>query len=325
MFYIYEWYDKDTGYIFYVGKGCKKRRKSMTSRNELFKEYFSSHNCESRIVESFESETDALEAERKRILDLKKIGQCSCNLDNGGTGGVNFIWTEEMRQYKSEHNPMKNDEQKKRMSDQNPMKDEEIAKVVGVKHRKPVVINGVKYSGVLVASKEIGVCPATLKKWCTQGYDYNGNPCRYESELQTDYVFEQYNLGTSRRIVYKGKEYPSAVWIAKEIGCHYSTIHKWAKKGFDPQGNPCTYCDDHTEHVFIPPNKTPTAKPIEVNGVIYPSAREAERRIGLYPGTLHFYLAGQRKNNKYVCRYVNQQPSREKSDKSTPEGSTTNG
>lgn len=36
MFYVYEWYNIDTGYIFYVGKGTKKRVYSKTSRNKLF-------------------------------------------------------------------------------------------------------------------------------------------------------------------------------------------------------------------------------------------------------------------------------------------------
>lgn len=29
MFYVYEWYIVETGEIFYVGKGCKNRYKSM--------------------------------------------------------------------------------------------------------------------------------------------------------------------------------------------------------------------------------------------------------------------------------------------------------
>lgn len=306
MFYVYEWYDIDSGYIFYVGKGTKNRKNSISKRNIRFKEYLSTHNCENRIIDTFETEEDAFKAEHERIIALKSKGQCSCNLDEGGTGGVNFVWTNEMKQYKSEYNPMKDEHQKQRMSDNNPMKDTTIAQKVGMKKSKPVVINGVTYKGVKFASDALNVCEQTIIKWCRQGYDYNGNPCRYEHEKQVEYKFEQYNLGGSRRILYNGKEYPSAVWIAKELGKHYSTIHLWAKRGYDPNGTLCKYLDDEMDHIFVPPNKTPTAKPVEVNGITYPSVREAERQLGLYQGCIYFYLTGRRKNKKYVCRYVDE-------------------
>lgn len=44
-----------------------------------------------RITNYFEKEKEAFAYEHIRILELKAQGMCFCNLDNGGTGGVNFI------------------------------------------------------------------------------------------------------------------------------------------------------------------------------------------------------------------------------------------
>ena len=122
QFYVYEWFNKDNGEIFYVGKGCKNRYKQTTRRNKLFNQYYKENNCESRIIKEFGYENLAFEFEHERIMELKAQGQCSCNLDYGGNGGCNFVWTNEMKEYKSIYNPMKNESQKLRMSKFNPMK-----------------------------------------------------------------------------------------------------------------------------------------------------------------------------------------------------------
>jgi hypothetical protein len=75
-------------------------------------------------------------------VELKAIGQCSCNLDDGGYGGVNFVWTDEMRKYKSIYNPMKEEKQRQRMRDNNPMHNTIVAEKVGFKHRKIVCYKG---------------------------------------------------------------------------------------------------------------------------------------------------------------------------------------
>jgi hypothetical protein len=107
-------------------------------------------------------------------------------------------------------------------------------------------------------------------------------------------------------LVYKGKWYESPIDLAKELGLHHSTVAKWAKNGFDPQGVECRYEDDTAEHIFKPYVKgSPMMKAIIVNGVQYSSKAEAEKQLGLCKGYLAPYLAGTRKNNKYICRYVN--------------------
>ena len=47
-------------------------------------------------------------------------------------------------------------------------------------------------------------------------------------------------------------------------------------------------------------------------------------KLKLKKGYLAPYINGTRKNKNYICKYVNQQPSHENSDKSIVEGSTTN-
>lgn len=49
-FYIYEWYNKDTKEIFYVGKGCGKRVRQIKGRNKLFLDYISKNNVDHRII-----------------------------------------------------------------------------------------------------------------------------------------------------------------------------------------------------------------------------------------------------------------------------------
>ena len=66
MFYVYEWYLKETGEIIYVGKGSKKRY-LCKQHNNLFKEMIKRFECESRIVKYFNDEIEAFNYEYKRI------------------------------------------------------------------------------------------------------------------------------------------------------------------------------------------------------------------------------------------------------------------
>jgi hypothetical protein len=65
--------------------------------------------------------------------------------------------------------------------------------------------------------------------------------------------------------------------------------------------------------------------PVIVNNVYYDSKETASKAIGVSTYLLTQYLNGKRSDNKYICKYGNQQPSQGKSDNSTLEGSTTNG
>ena len=126
-------------------------------------------------------------------------------------------------------------------------------------------------------------------------------------------------------MIYMGEEYESPIDLSRKLGISNTTVCKWAKRGFDPEGNECRYLDDTKKHTFKKwVNGESIKKPIWVNGIWYPSKSEAEKQLGLSKGYLAPYIAGTRKNKKYICVYDNQQPSQTKSGKSSLEGSETN-
>ena len=96
MFYVYEWFIVSTGEIIYVGKGHKKRYK-VRKHNRLFNEMIKRFECDSRIIKEFEDEREAFLYEDIRIAELKKKGQCVCNINRGGTGGDTEWWNEKRR------------------------------------------------------------------------------------------------------------------------------------------------------------------------------------------------------------------------------------
>lgn len=239
MFYVYAWYNKKTKEIFYVGKGCRDRYKQVRNRNKLFMNYYNNNDCDVKIIKYFDSEQEAFEYEHKHIVRLKKKGQCSCNLDNGGTGGVNFIWTDEMREYKSEYNPMKASKHRKRMSKNNPMKDENISMIVGEKHKRKIVINGTVYAGTIDASRKIGVATNTILNWCKRGYDTNGNPCRYYDEEQKEYTYKK---SSSRPVFVDDIRFESVKEAAKYLGINYSeSLIRAIKANRKFKGHICRY------------------------------------------------------------------------------------
>lgn len=91
-FYVYEWYNVDTGHVFYVGKGKNDRYKKVSkgSRNRFFVRYYNAHNCEVRIISDNLTEEEAYKQERETILKYKQSNECECNFDEGGrAGGTN--------------------------------------------------------------------------------------------------------------------------------------------------------------------------------------------------------------------------------------------
>ena len=86
-FYVYEWYNIDTGEVFYVGKGCSSRYKTVTGRNRYFTNYHKKYNCDVRKIKECMIEKDAFELEIEKIKYYRETGQCKCNLSDGGEGG----------------------------------------------------------------------------------------------------------------------------------------------------------------------------------------------------------------------------------------------
>lgn len=83
VFYVYVHKTKDTGDIFYVGKGKKDRYKTKSGRNPLWKNIVSKHGFYSEKIMENLSETSAYIQE---ILAIK-FYKPRANLLPGGTGG----------------------------------------------------------------------------------------------------------------------------------------------------------------------------------------------------------------------------------------------
>ena len=219
------------------------------------------------------------------------------------------MWTEEMKKYKSEYNPMKDEKQRERMKTNNPMKNKDVALRVGSTKRKPVIIGNKRFSSLREASDTTGAAFDTIKKWCELGVNSSGEFCRFESEEQV-YPSDgfRYFKPVGKEMTYQGETFENVIVASKKLHISKCTLYRWLRNGFDDFGNKCRYTSDNRTLEFKPiilgeSNR----KPIYVNDVWYPSKAEAERRLGLCKGYLAPYLDGTRKNNKYVCRYDNQQ------------------
>lgn len=84
MYYTYEWYRKDTGAVFYVGKGKGRRYQEKKDRNPKFRNYVAKYPCGVRKVHKNLSEEDAYAKEIELIAFYKARGQCECNFTEGG-------------------------------------------------------------------------------------------------------------------------------------------------------------------------------------------------------------------------------------------------
>ena len=87
-FYVYEWYNKDSGEVFYVGKGTNGRYKSKTGRNKYFLNYCNKHNCDVRKIKENMKEDEAFKLEIEMIKKYKDVGLCKCNMSEGGEGST---------------------------------------------------------------------------------------------------------------------------------------------------------------------------------------------------------------------------------------------
>lgn len=240
-FYVYEWFNTETGEVFYVGKGSRDRYKDVSKRNALFKEYYNTHSVKVRIVKDKLSEEEAFALEKEVTDKYKRIGQCQCNLAEAGKGGCSFVWTDEMRKYWSEYNPMKQEEQRERMRKHNPMYNPEIAKKTGARHKRAVVIDGVQYDGCVDAAEALGVCEYTVYTWCQRGYNTSGRPCRYADEPQKEYTLPKKGKAV---IIDEKYYYETLKEAAQALGANDSSpLCKAIKKGKTYKGHTCRYAN----------------------------------------------------------------------------------
>lgn len=240
-FYVYEWYNIDTNEVFYVGKGCEKRYLNIKNRNKLFLDYYENNNCDVRIVKFFENEEDAFLYESYLIDIYKNKGQAQCCIASGGYGGYSIVWTDELKKYWSENNPMKDEKQRQRMKDNNPMKNEDIAKKNGEKHKRPVIINNIKYNGLIDAAKALNVTTNTILNWCKRGYNTQGEPCRYADEEQKDFTKK---TTCSKEVIVDGKLFPSVRAACDFLGIKdTSPMVRALKANRTYKGHNCKYAN----------------------------------------------------------------------------------
>lgn len=81
-YYIYEWFNIDTGEVFYVGSGSGNRW-IVTRRNNLFNNYYHNNNCAVKKVEEGLTRKEARKKEEELTNKYKDIGWCLCNINIG--------------------------------------------------------------------------------------------------------------------------------------------------------------------------------------------------------------------------------------------------
>ena len=244
MFYVYEWYVKDTNEIFYVGKGSRNRYKTGNKKNKIFVLYIEKFDCESRIIKYFDIEDDAFKYEYERITELKKINQARANIDLGGKGGTSSCWTDEKRKHQSEYNPMKAFEQRERMKTNNPMKNKEIALKMAKKLQRPLYLNGIYYNSITEAEQTTGRSDSSIIKWCKRGYDDNGNPCRYADEKQKEIpsIKKKHPKAVSyKAVVIDEIKYETVEDGARAIGVWSESLIRAIKGNRKCKGHTCKY------------------------------------------------------------------------------------
>lgn len=88
IFYVYAWFYKKSGKIFYIGKGkndrCFERK---LGRNAYFKNIVNKNQVSVKKLYENLSEKDALDLERRLIHEYWAKGECKANFHEGGAGG----------------------------------------------------------------------------------------------------------------------------------------------------------------------------------------------------------------------------------------------
>lgn len=144
-YYIYAHYRKDTGDVFYIGKGEGNRHKSRQGRNPYWLNIVNAHGYKIEILQHFETEKEAFDAEQSLIADLgrKDLGKgLLVNMSDGGEGASGAIRTSEQRLRYSQSTWMRTEAGKASMrGDLNPAKRVDVRAILSERnaHRDPAV------------------------------------------------------------------------------------------------------------------------------------------------------------------------------------------
>lgn len=85
--YVYIWYNIETSYVFYIGKGSLNRASSMQNRNKYFINYKNKYNCDYKIIIGDITSEEAFAIERYLVFECRKLNLCKTNIADGGFGG----------------------------------------------------------------------------------------------------------------------------------------------------------------------------------------------------------------------------------------------
>lgn len=109
IYYVYEWFKKETKDVFYVGKGKGSRYKSIRNRNPYFMNVYNKYETDVRIVKDNLTEEEALLFEYKLIQQYREqFGEkYLTNLTSGMDGYIGFTRTKLSKdKIRGENNPM---------------------------------------------------------------------------------------------------------------------------------------------------------------------------------------------------------------------------
>ena len=102
-FYVYEHIRRDTGAVFYVGKGHGKRHCSKLNRNQYWHNVVNkAGGFDSRVIYEDQSEELILLAEIEKINQLRMLGVTLVNLTDGGQGITGLKHSEESKRLMSQ-------------------------------------------------------------------------------------------------------------------------------------------------------------------------------------------------------------------------------
>lgn len=240
-FYVYEWFNTKTNEIIYVGKGCHNRYK-VRKHNRLFNLEIQKGEYESRIIKYFDNEIEAFDYEFNRINELRGIGQCKCNIYNGGLGGTTSWWTDEKRQMYSKNNIMKSEKNRKRMSKYNPMKNPEIVKKVKTKTNKKIVLGNQIYESIKAVADEYNICDTAIQYWIKRGYGRNNEPCYYYGQEPKPIILRNHQTN-NKPVIINGKYFENVKTGAEYLGVWSESLIKAIKKNKLCKGYKCEYAN----------------------------------------------------------------------------------
>lgn len=83
-YYVYAWYIKNSGEIFYIGKGTGNRYKTRTRENVYFMRIINKYDCEPMILKDGLSEKEAFDLEIKLIAYYRVHSKRFTNVLDGG-------------------------------------------------------------------------------------------------------------------------------------------------------------------------------------------------------------------------------------------------